>query len=44
LPFVAPEKVVVATDCGMKYLPRVSAEGKMRAMAAAARMLRSEFA
>ena len=44
LPFVAPEKVVVATDCGMKYLPRASAEGKMRAMAAAARMLRSEFA
>jgi 5-methyltetrahydropteroyltriglutamate--homocysteine methyltransferase len=44
LPFVAPEKVVVATDCGMKYLPRASAEGKMRAMAAAARTLRSEFA
>jgi 5-methyltetrahydropteroyltriglutamate--homocysteine methyltransferase len=44
LPFVAPEKVVVSTDCGMKYLPRASAEGKMRAMAAAARMLRSEFA
>ena len=44
LPFVAPDKVVVATDCGMKYLPRGSADGKMRAMAAAARMLRSEFA
>ena len=44
LPFVAPEKIVMATDCGMKYLPRGSADGKMRAMAAAARMLRSEFA
>jgi 5-methyltetrahydropteroyltriglutamate--homocysteine methyltransferase len=42
LPFVGPERIVVATDCGMKYLPRASAEGKLRAMAAAARMLRAE--
>jgi len=42
LPYVAPEKVVVATDCGMKYLPWDSAAGKMRAMAGAAQVLRSE--
>jgi 5-methyltetrahydropteroyltriglutamate--homocysteine methyltransferase len=41
---VPPEKLVIATDCGMKYLPRESAEGKMRAMAGAARILRAELA
>jgi 5-methyltetrahydropteroyltriglutamate--homocysteine methyltransferase len=40
LPYVAAENVVVATDCGMKYLPRESAAGKMRAMAGAAQVLR----
>ncbi|TDD10860.1 5-methyltetrahydropteroyltriglutamate--homocysteine methyltransferase [Nonomuraea deserti] len=40
---VPPERVVIATDCGMKYLPRESAEGKMRAMAGAARLLRGEL-
>jgi 5-methyltetrahydropteroyltriglutamate--homocysteine methyltransferase len=44
LPHVAPEKVVIATDCGMKYLPRASADGKMRAMAGAAQILRQELA
>ncbi|MGD9527467.1 5-methyltetrahydropteroyltriglutamate--homocysteine methyltransferase [Pseudonocardia sp.] len=38
-----PEQVVVAPDCGMKYLPRDAAEGKMRAMADAAAVLRSEL-
>jgi 5-methyltetrahydropteroyltriglutamate--homocysteine methyltransferase len=42
LPFVATDRIVIATDCGMKYLPRRSAEGKMRAMAEAARILRAE--
>ncbi len=42
LPFVDAERVVVATDCGMKYLPRESAIGKMRAMSGAARILRAE--
>ncbi|MEJ3652941.1 5-methyltetrahydropteroyltriglutamate--homocysteine methyltransferase [Actinomycetes bacterium KLBMP 9759] len=37
---VHPEQLVLATDCGMKYLPRASAEGKMRALAGAARLLR----
>jgi len=40
LPHVAPEKVVIAPDCGMKYLPWESATGKMRAMAGAAQVLR----
>jgi 5-methyltetrahydropteroyltriglutamate--homocysteine methyltransferase len=43
LKVVEPERIVLAPDCGMKYLPRESARGKMRAMAEAAEMLRSEF-
>ncbi|MCX6465278.1 MAG: 5-methyltetrahydropteroyltriglutamate--homocysteine methyltransferase [Pseudonocardiales bacterium] len=41
-PFAAPEHLVLAPDCGMKYLPRESADGKMRAMAGAAALLRAE--
>ncbi len=40
LPHVAAEKVVIATDCGMKYIPWESATGKMRAMTGAAEVLR----
>jgi 5-methyltetrahydropteroyltriglutamate--homocysteine methyltransferase len=43
LPYVAPERIIVATDCGMKYLPRDVADGKMRAMAAGARLMRKEL-
>ena len=43
LPFVAPERIIVATDCGMKYLPREVADGKMRAMVAGARIVREEI-
>jgi 5-methyltetrahydropteroyltriglutamate--homocysteine methyltransferase len=35
---------VLAPDCGMKYLPRASASGKLRSMVAAARQLRAELA
>jgi 5-methyltetrahydropteroyltriglutamate--homocysteine methyltransferase len=42
-PYAAPDKITIATDCGMKYLPRASAEGKMRAMASAAATLRAEL-
>jgi 5-methyltetrahydropteroyltriglutamate--homocysteine methyltransferase len=42
LPFVEADRLVLAPDCGMKYLPRDSAEGKLRAMTEAAEMLRSE--
>ena len=42
-PFTSPDRITIATDCGMKYLPRTSAEGKMRAMAGAAALLRGEL-
>jgi 5-methyltetrahydropteroyltriglutamate--homocysteine methyltransferase len=44
LPFVRKEDVILAPDCGMKYLPREVAFGKMRAMVEAAKLLRVEFA
>jgi 5-methyltetrahydropteroyltriglutamate--homocysteine methyltransferase len=40
---IPPEQLVLASDCGMKYLPRDSAFGKMRALAGAARVLREEL-
>lgn len=43
LQYVSPENVIIAPDCGMKYLPREVAFGKMRAMVEAARILRKEF-
>ncbi|HKU45413.1 MAG TPA: uroporphyrinogen decarboxylase family protein [Burkholderiales bacterium] len=41
--FVPKENIVLAPDCGMKYLPRDVADGKMKAMVEAARLLRQEF-
>ena len=43
LPYVPPERVILAPDCGMKYLPRETAFGKLKAMVAAAASLRAEF-
>ena len=43
LPYVAKERVILAPDCGMKYLPREVAEGKLKAMVEAAKILRAEF-
>jgi 5-methyltetrahydropteroyltriglutamate--homocysteine methyltransferase len=43
LSVVDAERLVLAPDCGMKYLPRDSAEGKLRAMTSAAQLLRSEL-
>jgi 5-methyltetrahydropteroyltriglutamate--homocysteine methyltransferase len=43
LPYVAKERVILAPDCGMKYLPREVAVGKLRAMVEAAKLLRAEF-
>jgi 5-methyltetrahydropteroyltriglutamate--homocysteine methyltransferase len=40
---VPAERLVLAPDCGMKYLPRESASGKLRAMTAAAARLRAEL-
>ena len=41
--FVPPERIVVAPDCGLKYLPRAIAYGKMCAMVEGARMVREEL-
>jgi 5-methyltetrahydropteroyltriglutamate--homocysteine methyltransferase len=43
LPHVPPERIVVAPDCGLKYLPRDVAFGKMKAMADGAAIVRHEL-
>jgi 5-methyltetrahydropteroyltriglutamate--homocysteine methyltransferase len=42
-PYVAPERLIPAPDCGMKYLPADVAFGKVKAMVEGARLLRKEF-
>ena len=44
LPYVPAERLVLAPDCGMKYLPRDAAYGKLAAMAQAAELLRAAAA
>jgi 5-methyltetrahydropteroyltriglutamate--homocysteine methyltransferase len=44
LALLPPARVVVAPDCGLKYLPRNIAYGKMQAMVEGARMVREEDA
>jgi 5-methyltetrahydropteroyltriglutamate--homocysteine methyltransferase len=36
-------RLVLSSDCGLKYLPRAAAEGKMRSLAEAAAALREEL-
>jgi 5-methyltetrahydropteroyltriglutamate--homocysteine methyltransferase len=43
LPHVPPERIIVAPDCGLKYLPRDVAYGKMRAMVEGAKIVRREL-
>src|SRR5947207_11962920 len=43
LQYVSPERLVPAPDCGMKYMPRHIAFGKLKAMAEAAAIVRSEL-
>jgi 5-methyltetrahydropteroyltriglutamate--homocysteine methyltransferase len=43
LDHVPAERIVVAPDCGMKYLPRAIAFGKMQAMAQGAAIVRREI-
>ena len=43
LPYVRKEDIILAPDCGMKYLPREVAFGKLQAMVEAARRLRQEL-
>ena len=43
LQFVDPERLILAPDCGMKYLPRDKAFGKLRALAVAAERVKAEL-
>jgi 5-methyltetrahydropteroyltriglutamate--homocysteine methyltransferase len=43
LKFVGPDRLILAPDCGMKYLPREKAFGKLRALAEAAGKVRAEL-
>ncbi len=42
LPFKDAKRIIVAPDCGMKYLPREVAYGKLEAMVAGAAIVRAE--
>ncbi len=43
LAHVPKEHVILAPDCGMKYLPREVAYGKMKALVDGAKLLRAEY-
>jgi 5-methyltetrahydropteroyltriglutamate--homocysteine methyltransferase len=44
LKYVAAERLIPAPDCGMKYMPRHIAFGKLKSMCDAAAMVRKELA
>ena len=43
LKFVDPERLILAPDCGMKYLPREKAFAKLSALAQGAAVVRKEL-
>lgn len=43
LRYVEPERLILAPDCGMKYLPRAVAFGKLCALVGGARIVRQEL-
>ncbi len=43
LGYVSAERLTIAPDCGMKYLPRATALAKLRAMVEGARLVRAEL-
>src|SRR6202790_2270804 len=43
LRYVAADRLIPAPDCGMKYMPRAIAFGKLKAMSDAAAMVRTEI-
>ena len=43
LPHCAVERIIIAPDCGLKYLPRDVAFGKMKAMVAGTDIVRAEL-
>ena len=42
LPYKGVGELVAAPDCGMKYLPRASAFGKLESLVEGARLVRGE--
>jgi 5-methyltetrahydropteroyltriglutamate--homocysteine methyltransferase len=43
LKHLKPENMILAPDCGMKYLPREVADGKLKALVEGARLLRQQY-
>jgi len=43
LPYVAADRLIPAPDCGMKYMPRQTAFGKLKALSDGAALVRSEL-
>jgi 5-methyltetrahydropteroyltriglutamate--homocysteine methyltransferase len=43
LKYLKPENMILAPDCGMKYLPRDVAFGKMKALVEGAKLLRAQY-
>lgn len=43
LPYVDPQRMIIAPDCGLKYLPREVAFGKLKAMVDGARLVRAHL-
>ncbi|HSL48825.1 MAG TPA: hypothetical protein VK878_07130, partial [Candidatus Deferrimicrobiaceae bacterium] len=44
LPYARAEDLILAPDCGMKYLPRETAFGKLCALSASAQAVRAQLA
>jgi 5-methyltetrahydropteroyltriglutamate--homocysteine methyltransferase len=43
LPYIAAERLIIAPDCGLKYLPRDVAFAKLRSMVEGAALVRREL-
>jgi len=43
LKHMRPENMILAPDCGMKYLPREVADGKLKALVEGAKLLRAQY-
>ncbi len=43
LPHCPADRIIIAPDCGLKYMPRASALGKLKAMVAGAEIVRQEL-
>lgn len=43
LPHIDPERLIIAPDCGMKYLSREVAFGKLKAMVEGTKLVRAEL-